>query len=439
MSRSAASLTYDIDDRPPLVELLPLGLQHLVAMILSNVTVALLIAGAIGVDAATTRILVQMVLLMAGLATIVQSYPLGPIGGRIPIVMGTSVAFVGSLGAIGRDWGLATVFGACLVAAVVEVALGFAMHRLRRFFPPLVNGILLMLIGLTLIPVGVDYAAGGARAASYGALENLALAGLVFGATLALHQFGRGFARYGSMVLGVGAGYLLALGLGRVDFSSLTAAPWLAAPRPLAFGLEFHWGPILAVSFVYVISTVETVGDIAGTLAAVGREPSARELRGGLVADGVMSGVAALWSAFPNTSYSQNVGLVNFSGVASRHVTAVTGGFLVLMGLVPKIGALFVTIPAPVIGGGALIMFATIFASGAKIVHQGALWDQRTLVVMAVAIGLGLGVELRPAALAQLPKWAIDFFGSGLVTGGLVALVLNAVLPRGAGLDEEQR
>lgn len=426
-------LVYDIDQRPPLGELLPLGLQHLVAMILSNIAVPLLIAGAIGVGAAETALLVQMVLLMAGLATIVQAYPIGPVGGRIPMVMGTSVAFVGGLAAIGREYGLATVFGACFAAAFLEVVLGFAIQRVRRLFPPLVNGIVVMLIGLTLIPVGIDYAAGGIGAPDYGSRTHLAIAGLVLLVTLLLHQFGRGFVSYGSMMLGVVAGYLLALGLGLVDFGGLAEASWVALPRPLAFGLEFHWGPILVVAFIYVISTMETVGDIAGTLAAAGREPTNRELRGGLVADGVMSALAALWSAFPNTSYSQNVGLVNFTGVASRHVTAVTGGLLMLMGLVPKVGAFFATIPSAVIGGGGLIMFAMIFTSGAKIVHRGARWNQRTLVIMALSVALGLGVELRPDVLSQLPLWVQDFFGAGLITGGLTALLLNLLLPRDPG------
>jgi NCS2 family nucleobase:cation symporter-2 len=221
------------------------------------------------------------------------------------MVMGTSIAFVGGLTAIGRQYGLATVFGACFAAAFVEVILGFAIRRLRGLFPPLVNGVVVMLIGLTLIPVGIDYAAGGVAAADYGSPVNLAIAGLVLLATLVLNQFGRGFVSYGSMVLGVGAGYLLATALGRVSFDHLADTPWLAAPRPLAFGLEFHWAPILVLSFVYVVSTMETLGDIAGTLAATGREPTTRELRGGLIADGVMSALAALWSAFPNTSYSQ--------------------------------------------------------------------------------------------------------------------------------------
>ena len=425
-------IVYGIDERPAPARASVLGLQHLVAMLLGNITPPLLIAGALGLPPERTALLLQAILMMAGLATIVQSYPIGPVGGRLPIVMGTSIAFVGAIIGIGRELGLAAVFGACLVAAVVEVVLGGAIGRLRRLFPPLVNATVVMLIGLTLIPVGMDYAAGGVGAADYGSLTNLGIAALVGFVTLALNRFARGVLRHGSMLIGAVAGYLLALALGRVDFTGLDTVGWVAVPSPFAAGLEFHLGPIVLLGFVYLISAMETLGDIAGTLAAVGRRPTRRELEGGLVADGVMSAFAALFGAFPNTSYSQNVGLINFTGVASRHVTAVTGGFLVLLGLVPKVGALFATIPAAVIGGGGLIMFAMIFTSGLAIVHRDVDLDRRALVIIAVAVGLGLGVELRPDALQHLPESVRSFFGAGLVTGGLTALVLNLVLPKRA-------
>jgi NCS2 family nucleobase:cation symporter-2 len=420
---------YGVDDRPPWREAIPLGIQHVMAMLLGNVTIPLLAAGALGLATAETSLLIRMVLVMAGLATIVQSYPVGPVGARIPIVMGTSVAFLGAIIAVAQEYGLAVVFGACLVAAVVEVVLGFSIVRLRALFPPLVNSIVVMLIGLTLIPVGMDYAAGGTGAEDYGSMANLVLAGTVFLVTLLLNQYGRGFLSYGSMLLGVVVGYLVATAMGRVDFSAVEQAEWLAVPRPLAFGIEFAWGPILLMGAIYVISTMETIGDISGTLAVADREPSDAELRGGLVADGVMSGLAALFSAFPNTSYSQNVGLVNFTGVVSRHVTAIGGVVLIALGLVPKVAALFATIPAAVIGGGGLIMFAMIFASGAAIFHRTVRLSRRSLVILAVALGLGLGVEARPAVLSHLPRWAEMFFGSGLVTGGLAGLVLNLLLP----------
>lgn len=276
--------------------------------------------------------------------------------------------------------------------------------------------------------MGIDYAAGGKAAADYGSAVNLGLAAAVFLLTLLLNHFGRDFASYGSMLIGVGAGYAAALLLGRVDLSGLATADWFALPRFVPSGLEFHWGPILMIAFAYLVTAMETIGDISGTLAAVGREPTSSELKGSLVADGVMSGLAALFGALPNTSYSQNVGLINFTGVASRHVTAVGGGFLILLGLVPKVGTLFATIPAAVIGGGGLLMFAMIFSSGAAIFHRSVELTRRNLIILAVSLALGLGVELRPEVLAGLSAAARSLFGSGLITGGLAGLVLNLAL-----------
>lgn len=420
---------YNFEHRPPIRETVPLAFQHLVAMLLGNITPPLLIAGSLGLAIGDTALLLQMVFLMAGAATIVQAYPVGPVGGRLPIVMGTSIAFVGACIAIGQRFGLDAVFGACLVASLVEVTIGFSIPRIRWLFPPLVNGVVVMLIGLTLIPVGMDYAAGGVGAVDYGSLVNLAIAGIVLVVTLVLNQFARGFLSYASLLFGAVVGYALAAALGRVDFSAVASADWASIPRPLAFGLEFQPSAILLMGFVYVISSMETIGDISGIVGAAGREPTDKELEGGLVADGVMSGLAAVFSAFPNTSYSQNVGLVNFTGVLSRHVAGAAGVLLVLLGLTPKVGAAFATLPAAVIGGGGLIMFAMIFVSGAAIIHRGTAFTQRDMVIVAVSLALGLGVELRPEVLAAVPDTIQTLFGSGLITGGLTALVLNVVLP----------
>lgn len=424
---------YDIEDRPPWAARVPLGIQHLVAMLLGNITPPLLIAGGLGLATGETAFLLQMALVMAGAATLVQAHPIGPVGGRLPIVMGTTIAFVGASIATGRQLGLGAVFGACLVASVVEIAIGSSIGRLRRLFPPLVNGVVVMLIGLTLIPVGMDYAAGGPGAADYGSMSNLAIAAVVFAVTLVLNQFARGFLAAGSMLIGVVLGYGMAWTLGKIDWSTVAEAGWFALPSFLPYRLEFHLVPILLMGMVYVITTMETLGDIAGTVAAVGRTPTDRELRGGLLADGVMSGFACLFGAFPNTSYSQNVGLVNFTGVVSRHVTTVVGLALLLLGLVPKVGAIFATIPPAVIGGGGLIMFAMIFSSGVAIIHRSVRLDRRNMIILAVAIGLGLGCELRKDALQHLPELARSLFSSGLVTGGLAALLLNLVLPRRSG------
>jgi len=425
----APRVAYGVDDRPPLREALPLGAQHLVAMLLGNLTPPLLIAGALGVATGDTATLLQVALFIAGLSTIVQAYPIGPVGGRIPIVMGTSVAFVGASILIGSRGGLAAVFGACFAASFVEVGIGFSMGRVQRFFPPLVTSIVVMLIGLTLVPVGVDYAAGGIGAPDYGSPANLAIATLVLVVTLALNRFARGFLSQASVLAGVVVGYAVAAALGMVNLAAVGEAGWVSVPRPFAFGLSFEASAILIMAFVYVISAMETIGDITGVMAATGRLPTTDELKGGLVADAASSGFAALFSAFPTTSYSQNVGLVNFTGVASRHVTAVAGGMLVVLGMLPRVGALFATIPPAVIGGAALVMFGMIFSSGAAIFVRGVDLTQRNLVILAVSIALGLGAELRPEALAALPDGVRNFLSAGLVTGGLAALVLNVVLP----------
>ncbi len=428
-TQASTQPVYDIDDLPPVREAIPLGLQHVLAMFLSNIAVPLIIATAIGLDAGGKAFLVQMALVMAGISTIVQSYPVGPVGARIPIVMGTSFAFVAGIISVTNQYNLATAFGACLVGAVVEVLIGFSYSKFRRFFPPLAAGIVVMLIGLTLVPVGMDYAAGGVGAEDYGSFVNLGIAALVFVVTLLLNQFSKGFLSYASMIIGALVGYFVTLSIGKVDFTQVAQGAWFSLPTPLKFGLEFHLAPIITMSFIYVVSALETLGDIAGTTAAVGRVPANREMRGGLMADGVMSGLAALFSAFPNTSYSQNVGLVNFTGVISRHVAAIGGGFLLLLGLIPKVGVAVATIPASVIGGGALIMFAMIFASGLAIIQRNVELNKRNMIIIAASMALGLGVEYRPDVLQHFPQVVKTLFTQGLVVGGLSGFLLNLIFP----------
>jgi NCS2 family nucleobase:cation symporter-2 len=398
-------------------------------MLLGNIAPALLISLALGLESEETSYLIQVALVMSGLATLVQAHPIGPIGGRLPMVMGTSIVFMSAIIAIARRYNLATAFGACLVAACVELVMAYRVATVRKLFPPLVSAIVVMLIGLTLVPIGMDYAAGGVGARDYGGFVHLALAGIVLVVTLVLNQGCHGFVRYGSILVAVIVGYAVGAAFGLVSLEAVQRAQWLALPRLVPFGLELHLGPILLMMMIYAISAVETIGDISAVVASTGRNVSSDELRGGLMADGAMSGLASLVGAFPNTSFSQNVGLVAFTGVASRHVTTFTGIVLVALGLVPKVSAVFTTIPNAVVGGAGLIMFAMIFSSGVAILHRSVELTQRNMVILAVAIALGLGVELRPAALQHFPEWAQTFFGSGLIAGGLSAAVMNAVFP----------
>jgi NCS2 family nucleobase:cation symporter-2 len=433
---------YGIENKPPLGEAIPLGIQHVLAMFLGNVAPPLILAGAVGSVTGQTTFLVQMALIVAGVGTIIQAFPVGPVGARLPIVMGTSFAFLGPMIGIGNQFGIAAVFGAALVAAPIEMGMAFSLDHFREYFPPLVTGIVVMLIGLTLIPTGMNYAAGasaGPSAAGFGSFTNLGLAGLVLVVTVVLNQFFSGLLRVISVFVGIVVGYVAAIALGIVDFSAVASAGWITVPVPLQYGLAFEPSAILTVAFLYIITGVETIGDISGTVSATGRDATDKEFRGGLLADGVMSAFGAIFNAMPNTSYSQNVGLVNFTGVASRYVAGIGGVFLLVLGFVPKVGAVVSAMPDAVLGGGALILFAMIFSSGARIVNQNVTLDQRNSTILALSMALGLGVAFRPEVLQQFPTEVQTLFGSALVTGGIAALVLNVVLPGGSvGVGETE-
>lgn len=420
---------YDVNESPVWYRALPLGLQHVLAMFLGNVAPPLIVAGALGLSGANTQLLVQVALFAAGVATLVQCYGIGVIGARLPIVMGTSFVFVGALISLGQEFGLPALFGGLLVGCLLEIVLGFWFHRLRWLFPPAVTSLVVMLIGLTLIPVGMDYAAGGPGAETYGQLHHLGLAGLVFLVTLGMNLLSEGFMKLASVLAGIVVGYLVALPLGLVEVGLIGEASWVGWPRPLAFGLEFEPVVILTMALLFLVTAMETMGDIEGTTSAVGRAADPEELRGGILADGLMSGLASLFNAFPVTSYSQNVGLINFTGVASRHIAGLAGVFLLLLGFVPKVAAVISAMPDAVLGGGALIMFAMIVSSGVRLWIQEVPMDRYRSVMMAVALGLGLAVEFRPDALSQLPETAQFLAAEGILVGGLAAVIVNLIIP----------
>ncbi len=431
-------VAYGIDDEPALSEAIPLGLQHLLAMFLSTVALPLVIAGAIGLNQAETAFVVQMALFVAGVATIVQVYSVGPVGARLPIVMGTSAIFVAPLIDIGASFGIAAIFGAVIVAAPVEVVIGYFYDDLKRFFPPLVTGIVVMLVGLTLIPVAIDYSAGGPGAEDFGALYNLGLAALVFLLAVGLNQYFDGFVSIASVLFAVVVGYLVAWPLGLLDFSGVADASWVAVPIPLEFGIEFHPSAIVIAAFAYVITSIETIGDIEGTTGSVGRRATSGEMRGGLLADGFMSMFAGLFNAFPNTSFSQNVGLIGFTGVASKFVVGICGVFLVVLGLVPKVAAVAAAMPDPVLGGAAVVLFGMIFSIGLRIIAERVELTRRSLTIIAVSIVLGVGVEITDELFTELPDEVAVILGSGLLVGGVTALVLNAVLPHNGDARQGQ-
>lgn len=407
-----------------------LGLQHVSVMIVPSTAVAFIVAGAVGLDAATTAFLVQMVVLFAGIATVIQAYTVGPVGAKLPIVMGTSFAFVGALSTIGAQSGLDTVFGALVIAGfVVPGLIGWQFKRIEAFFPPLVTGLIVVIIGLYLIPVGMQYSAGGVGAEDFGSMINIGLAALVLLIAVLFNLFLKGVWRLLSIIIGIGVGYAVAIALGIVDFTPIIEAGWFEIPSPGPFGFAFDPIALITFGFLFLVSSMETIGDMAGITAAEGRNPSRDEFRGGIFADGFVSALGGAFGSFPQTSFSQNVGIINFTGVMSRYVVGIGGIILILLGLIPKFGAVVTTIPDAVFGGAVLVMVAMVAASGMRLLFLNIDMNRRNMVIIATSLGLGLGVATVPEALAGLPEGAQTFFGEPVIMTGMVALILNTFVP----------
>ena len=423
-------LEYELEEKPPLMETLLLGIQHVSVMIVPSTAVAFIVGGAVGVGTGNIAYLVQMVLLFSGLATIVQTYGMGPVGAKLPIVMGTSFTFVGAASAIGGQYGLGVVFTSlALTGFLVEGLIGWQFDRIRPYFPPLVTGLIVVIIGLYLIPVGMDYSAGGVGAETYGSMLNIGLAFIVLAISVLFNLFLKGVWRLLAVFIGILTGYFIAAGLGMVDFSPISEAAWFAIPNPGKFGFGIEPVAIVTFGFLFLVSAMETVGDMAGITAAEGRNPTTKEYTGGIFTDGFMSSIGAVFGSFPVTSFSQNVGIVNFTGVMSRWVVLAGGVVLAVLGFIPKIGATVAATPEPVFGGAVLVMVGMVAASGMRLIFLNVEMNRRNMVIIATALALGLGVAIRPDALQGLPDAAQTFFSEAVIMTALSGLILNTFVP----------
>jgi len=422
-------LIYGINDKPPLRLAIPLAIQHIVAAFSGIVAVPLVVGGVLGLPMDQMTFFVSAALFMAGLATVIQAYGLGPIGSRLPSIMGTDFTFVGPAIAVGSTLGLPGIFGATLLGSFIEMILSRFVKPLMKVFPPVVTGTVVALIGLTIMPVAVDWAAGGFGAADYGSIQNLTLAIVVMAIIVALNQWGKGFTRAGAVLIGIICGYIIAIPMGMIDFGAVADASWAAFPTPFKYGIKFSIPALLAFIPAYLVTTVETVGDLMAVAEASEHEITNDELAGGLLADGFGSFLAGIFNAGPNTSFSQNVGIIPLTGVASRFVVIIAGIILMIAGVFPKIGALVAIMPNPVLGGAGIIMFGMIAVGGIKILQK-VEFTRRNSLVVAISIGLGLAVVVRPDILAHLPEGVQTVLHSGIATGTLVALLLNIILPK---------
>jgi len=437
----------DPDYFPPLAKAAPLGVQHVLSMFVSNVTPAIIVAGAAGFGFGTPGVgelvyMIQMSMLFAGVATLLQTIGIGPVGARLPIVQGTSFAFLPVMIPLVAGKGvdaMAVVTGGVLAGGLFHAVLGLFIGKLRFALPPLVTGLVVLMIGLALVKVGIQYAAGGVPAIGtpeYGSLQNWFVALVVILVTLGLKFFTHGIWSLGAVLVGLIAGYVVALAFGMVGFDNVGRAGWFMIPEPFHFGVDFTVSAALGFCLMGVISAIETVGDVSGICkGGAGREAQTREITGATFADGFGSAIAGVFGALPNTSFSQNVGLIAITGVMSRHVVTLGALFLILCGLVPKVGAVISTVPIEVLGGGVIVMFGMVCASGVSMLAD-VDWDRRAMVIFGVSLSVGLGLQLEPAALQHLPETPRILLTSGLLPAAGLAILLNLVLP--VPLTEDQ-
>lgn len=421
---------------PPLGQAVPLGFQHVLAMFASNVTPSIIVAGAAGLAFGGEEqvYLIQMAMLFAGIATLFQTVGFGPVGARLPIMQGTSFAFVSVLTAIAATQGLGVALTACLIGGLLHFGLGTIIGRLRFLFPPLVSGLVILTIGLYLIPVAIKYSAGGAaqfqmEAESFGSLKHWSVALTVIIVAIGFKFWAKGILSAAAILIGLIAGYLLALVMGMVSFTAVSNAAWITGLQVLPYGFAFDIGAVIAVFLICVVSAIETVGDTSATTkAGAGRDASDEEVAGATYADGLGTAVAAVFGGLPNTSFSQNVGIIGMTGIMSRHVVTIGGLVLIVCGLVPKVGAVIASMPLPVLGGGVVVMFGMVVAAGMNMLTEVEM-NRRNMLIIAVSLSVGLGLNLVPTAVQYLPGVVKTMAISGLLPTALIAIVLNQVLP----------
>lgn len=527
MSRSTS--VFDIDGKPSIGTALPLAIQHLLAMIIGNITPCLVVAGlnlpAGGGHAggplspADTTLLIQAGLLTAGLATLIQLYPVWKFGAKLPVIMGISFGYIPTLISIGSTFGIGAMFGAQLIGGLTAVVVGIFIKPLRKFFPPIVAGTVVLTIGLSLYTVALGYVGGGNSAKgnlplisaieintgksevtpenaksvdglisedgtmtegfkiavkknphvpgdvkgkvlaatniseveseltgaiphlkkmSFGSAQNWLLAAVTLLVVLICNQFGKGLFKLASILIGIGSGYAVALALGMINFSKVTNAGWVALPKLMPFKLEFPMAAVISMVIIYIVNSIQAVGDFTGTtMGGMGRQVTDEELSGGIMGSGAASAVSALFGGLPIATYSQNVGIVATTKVVSRFVFMIAAVFMLVAGFIPKFGGLMTTIPDAVLGGATITVFGSITMTGIKVIVQEEL-SLRNTTIVGLAVAIGMGIALVPEALGQAPQTIkVVFGGSAVTVATIIAFVLNIVLPK-KSIAEEQ-
>lgn len=435
-------LVHQLEGKPRLRTAVPMGLQHVLAMFAGNLAPILIIASACGLSDGDTVIMMQCAMFVSGLTTFIQLYPikLGKrirIGGNLPIVMGTSFAFVPTASSVAAMGGIGAVLGGSLLGSLTEVVIGFFYKYIRRFFPPLVIGCTLVTIGIDLLEVGTNYFAGGAGSPDFGSPRNIAIAFMVLAIIVLLQRFGKGILKNASILIGLVVGYAVCAMLGMIDPAPIAEAGLFSVPLPLHFKITFSAAAVLSFIPLYIFSGIDTIGSTSGvTMAAFDRESTEQETSGAILADAVGSATAALFNALPNTAFGQNVGIIAMTKVVNKWCIA-TGAFVLMVcGFVPKLGAVFSAVPPCVLGGAVISVFGTIAINGIKMLARAG-FSERNVLIMSITFAIGLGLAANPDAVAQLPSVLRFFFSDGVAATCLVAIVANIIFPEKKAAAEE--
>jgi xanthine permease XanP len=448
-----SDLVYQLNDRPPLPHTLFAALQHLLAMFVAVITPSLIICQSLGVPAAETNTIISMSLFASGVSSFIQIRTIGPIGSGLLSIQGTSFNFLGpiigaglALKAGGADIQtmMAAIFGTILVASSAEILLSRVLEFAQRVITPLVSGIVVTLIGLTLIQVGLVSMGGGYAAmgdGTFGSLDKLALAGTVLAIIVLLNRARNPYIRVASIVIAMVVGLALAYFMGMVDTSKMSDTALIAMPVPMQYGLSFDWSLFIPLVLIFLITALEAIGDITATSEVSGEPVKGpvymKRIKGGVLADGLNSAIAAVFNSFPNSTFSQNNGVILLTGVASRYVGYFIAGMLVLLGLFPGVASFVQLIPEPVLGGATIVMFGTIAAAGIRIIARVDL-DRRAILIMALSFSMGLGIAQKPEILQFMPDFVKSIFSTGVAAGGITAILLNLLLPETRPARKEQ-
>ena len=422
---------YKLDGKVPVGKAIPFGLQHILAMFVANIAPILIVAGACGLSAAQTTNLVQCAMMIAGVGSLIQLFPLWKIGSGLPIVMGISFTFVSIFCVIGPEYGYGSVVGAILVGGLVEGTLGLFAKYWRKIVSPIVAASVVTSIGFSLLSVGATSFGGGSGSPDFGSWKNLLLGFITLLSCLLFQIFAKSYFKQLSVLFGLVVGYIVAACMGIVDFSALKECGVIAIPRFMPFTPEFHVGPIVTVILIFLVSATEPIGDTSALAAsALNREVTDKEITGSIACDGYISSLSALFGCLPITSFSQNVGLIAMTKVINRFTIATGAGIMILAGLFPIFGALLNTLPEAVLGGCTIIMFGNIVISGLQMISNCG-FSQRNITIAALSLSVGIGFTQVPEIFSIFPDVVQNVFADNCVaTVFLIAIIANLVLPK---------